>query len=192
MEKKLEDIADISTGVYEKATLSGDIHYLQAKHFDEQGRFHPNEAISPEILMDGRLAKHLLQEGDILLISKGNNNKACLYPTEVSPAVASSTFFVIRLLENEVLPEYLQWYLNTSFMQSTLSALSRGTQILSLSKKALAKARIRIPPVHRQKQILEARALWEKERALASELVELKEALYQKLLFDLVKSDTNA
>lgn len=192
MKRKLDDIAGISTGVFKKGSPSGTVFYLQAKHFDDYGRFHPDGVVSPEISMDDRLERHLLQEGDILLISKGDSNRACLYQTEVGPAVASSTFFVIRLRSNEVLPEYLQWYLNTSFLQSTLFALSRGTRILSLSKKALAKVEVSIPSIRQQEQILKAQALWEKERALTFELVELKGALYQNLLFNLTKSNTNA
>lgn len=189
---KLEDIADVSTGVYKKGSPDGNVYCLQAKHFDENGKFHQSVVIGPEINMDERLEKHLLQKGDIIIISKGESNRACLFQNEVSPAVASSIFFVIRLHHQDVLPEYLQWYLNTSFMQATLSGFSRGTQIRSLSKKALVKVEVRIPSIHRQKQILKVQQLWEKERALTFELMELKEALYQGFLFGLTKSNTNA
>ncbi|MCB9264787.1 MAG: restriction endonuclease subunit S [Lewinellaceae bacterium] len=192
MNKKLEDIAAISTGVFKKGSPSGTAYYLQAKHFDEYGRFHPEGIITPEISMDGRLRKHLLQDGDILLVSKGFSNKACLYPAEVGPALASSTFLVISVKDEGVYPEYIQWYLNTSAMQAILSSLARGTRIPSLSKKALAKVEVQIPSIQRQKQILEMQRLWEKERALTFELIELKEALYQGFLFDLTKSNTNA
>lgn len=189
MIKKLEDIANITTGVYEKAAATGDAFYLQSKHFDAQGRFQGDVIIQPEIFMDARLERHLLQEGDILLIAKGEYNRACLYNKEVSPAVASSTFFVIRLKDESVLPEYLQWYFNTAFMQSMFSSLSRGTQIASLSKKSVAQVEAPVPPVPQQKRILEIQGLWEKEQALASALLEQKGVFYQNLLLNLAKSN---
>ncbi len=189
MIKKLEDIANITTGVYEKAAASGDTFYLQSKHFDAQGKFLGDAVIQPEIFLDTRLERHLLQQGDILLIAKGDYNRACLYQKEASPAVASSTFFVIRLKDERVVPEYLQWYFNTAFMQSMFSSLSRGTQIASLSKKAVAQVEVANPPVPVQQRILEIQGLWEKERVLALALLEQKEVFYQNLLLNLSKSN---
>lgn len=191
MNKVIEDIASISTGVYQKVAPSGDTYYLQAKHFDESGRFLPDALLGPEVVLDDRLEKHRLKDGDILLMAKGESNKACLYRESIGRAVASSTFFVIRLEQKEVDPEYLQWYLNTSPVQSVLTGLSKGTHILSLSKKALMKVQVYVPSLERQKEILSIKALWEKEKQLTLELLECKHAYYQNLLLDLAKSDSN-
>jgi restriction endonuclease S subunit len=188
MYKKLEDIGRITTGVYEKGRPSGDTLYLQAKHFSEQGKFRSDSILSPEIHMDDRLEKHTLQDKDLLVTAKGESNRVCLYQSEIGQSVASSTFFVIRLQESSILPEYLQWYLNTSKMQSFLSSLSKGTHILSLSKKSLSKVKIEIPPLEQQQEVLNLQSLWETERKTTLELLEQKELFYQYMLLNLATS----
>lgn len=188
MQKRLEDIASITTGVYEKVHPSGDTLYLQGKHFDENGRIRGDMVMHPELQADERLGKHLLRDGDILLISKGESNRACLYQKDIGQAVASSTFFVIRLTESGLLPEFLQWYFNTGYMKEKFSGLSKGTQISSLSKKTLSEIEVDVPPLIKQKEMLETQRLWDKEKSLTIELLNLKDALYQKLLLNQAKS----
>lgn len=188
MQRKLEDIASITTGIYEKVHLSGDTFYLQGKHFDEYGRIRMDMMKQPELQADERLEKHLLKDGDILLIAKGESNRACLYQKEIGQAVASSTFFVIRLTEKGLLPEFLQWYFNTYYVQAIFSGLSKGTQISSLSKGTLSGIEVPMPPLKKQKEILETQRLWNKEKSLTTELLNFKDALYQKLLLNQAKS----
>ena len=188
MQKRLEEIATITTGVYEKVHPSGDTLYLQGKHFDEYGRIREDMIINPELQAEERLGKHLLRDGDILLIAKGESNRACLYQKEIGQAVASSTFFVIRLTERGLLPEFLRWYFNTYYMKELFSGLSRGTQISSLSKKTLSEIEVPVPPLKKQKEILEIQRLWEKEKSLTMDLLNLKDACYQKLLLNQAKS----
>ncbi|MBU6340107.1 MAG: restriction endonuclease subunit S [Bacteroidetes bacterium] len=188
MQKRLEDIASITSGVYEKVHPSGDTLYLQGKHFDAYGRIRRDMIMHPELQADERLGKHLLRDGDILLIAKGENNKACLYQKEIGQAVASSTFFLIRLTESGLLPEFLQWYFNTEYMKDMFSALSLGTQIASLSKKTLSEIEVPVPPLTKQKEMLEMQRLWDTEKALTTELLNLKDTLYQKLLLNQAKS----
>lgn len=188
MLKKISDIAHIATGIYEKGSPSGDTLYLQAKHFDYNGAFRRDAAVSPEINMERKFERHLLINGDILLNAKGDANKACLYKSEIGRAVASSTFFVIRILDPNILPEYLQWYFNTAYMQAQFSGLSRGTQILSISKKMLMEVVVQIPAVETQKRVLEVQLLWDKEKALTLELLEQKDSFYQTVQTKLTKS----
>lgn len=187
MQKKLEDIASITTGVYEKVHPSGDTLYLQGTHFNEYGRIRRDMPMRPELQADERLAKHLLKDGDILLIAKGENNRACLYQKEIGQAVASSTFFVIRLPEGPLLPEFLQWYFNTGYMKGMFAGLSKGTQISSLTKKTLSEIEIPMPLLKKQVEILETQRLWEQEKLLTTALLDLKDTLYQKLLLNQAK-----
>lgn len=186
MKFKLEDIASITTGVYGKTNPSGNTFYLQGKQFDEYGELQKDAILSPNILINGKLKKHLLKDGDLLIIAKGETNRVCYYSQEIGRAVASSTFFVIRLKKSEVLPKYLQWYLNTSKMQAVFYHLSKGTHILSLSKKSLAKVNIEIPSLAQQKEVLKLQSLWDIERNTTLELLNQKELLYQNLLINLV------
>jgi len=177
----LEEAGAITTGIYQKGDPTGDTLYIQAKHFDEHGKLRKDAVLTPEIQMTDRLSKHLLQDKDLLIIAKGTHNRACLYRSQMGPAVASSTFFVLRLKRSDLLPEFLQWYLNSPKMQKTLSNLSKGTHILSLSKKSLSKLKIEIPPLERQKAVLKLQSFWETERNTLLKLLEQKEYFYRTL-----------
>jgi restriction endonuclease S subunit len=122
-------------------------------------------------------------------VAKGENNRACLYQSKIGQAAASSTFFVVRLTAAGLLPEYLQWYLNTAYVQGILSGLSKGTQIASLSKKALADLEIPVPPLTTQREILETQRLVAKEKSITAELTQLKDKMYQRLLLNLAKTN---
>lgn len=185
--QKLSEIAKITTGVYAKPQPSGDTFYLQAKHFDRLGGFKADTALTPE-LSNERLQKHLLQSGDILLIAKGSNNIACLYPAKLKKAVASSIFFVIRLETDDLQPKFLQWYLNTPQMQHTLAGLSKGTHIPSISKKLLSQVEIPTPTVAQQTKILQAYDCWQNEKNKTLELLQLKETLYQNSFLQIIKT----
>jgi len=187
MKIKLIDIGTISTGIYEKTSPSGDTFYLQSQHFDEHGKFREDTVLNPEIYMESRLKKHVLQKGDLLVMAKGNNNRVCFYSGDIGPSVASSTFFVIRLKSKNVISEYLQWYLNTSKMQNVLSSMSKGSHILSLSKKSLSTIEINIPSIEMQQNVINIQSIWGQESALSHELLKQKKKYYEYLLLNLIK-----
>lgn len=189
MVRRLQDIVQIATGFYGKATLSGDTFYLQAKHFDEAGDFRPDAPLRPELDMGTKLQKHKLRDNDILLTAKGDHNKACFYRSDIGQAVACSTFFVLRPTDAKVMPRYLHWYLNTAYAQRQLSGLAKGTRIRSISKKLLLELEVQVPPQGVQSQILEVQKLWDRERALTMDLLGAKETLYQYMLLNLAASN---
>ncbi|MEM8527929.1 MAG: restriction endonuclease subunit S [Bacteroidota bacterium] len=186
---KLEDIANVTTGVYEKGIgLLGDTLYLQAKHFDRNGEFRMDAIINQEIISDKKLRRHILQDKDLLITAKGLNNRVCLYRSDIGQAVASSTFFVMRLHSTNILPEYVKWYFNTMRMQMFLSSLTKGTHILSLSKKSLLNVELEIPSLEKQEEVLKLQLCWDLERRITLDLLEQKEIFYQTLLLNLTKS----
>ena len=194
MKQPLHEIAQITTGVYQKEGSGSDVFYLQAKHFDEHGRLRQDASLTKGLALDKRLKRHLLKDGDILLVAKGVANRACLYEQQAGQAVASSTFFVIRLKEQSLMPGYLLWLLNTQYYQQLMQSLSKGTQVQSLSKKALASVEIPVPPLTEQRQIVEVAARWQRERDLTATLTEQKAIYYEHLLLNLAngKNKTNA
>jgi hypothetical protein len=137
----LKHITNIQTGVFAKPINEGEIVYLQAKHFDETGQL--ISFLHPDLLAENISGKHLLQQGDVLFAAKGTKNFAVWYESLPAghtgknlPAVASTSFFVIRLKENtidKVLPEYLAWYINQPVSQKFLKGNAMGTFIVSIS-----------------------------------------------------------
>jgi len=178
-------IATIQTGVFAKPIQNGEIVYLQAKHFDENGEL--IETLYPDLNSDNRIEKHLLQKGDVLFAAKGTKNFAAWYDDDSIPAVASTSFFVIRLHEKNVLPGYLTWFLNHPRTQLLLKTHARGTSIASISKAVLSDLEIPIPDIQKQKIILKIFKLRNKEKNLKQQIETLREKEIQHLLINAIK-----
>ncbi len=98
MKTALKHITNIQTGVFAKPLKEGEIVYLQAKHFDENGQL--ISFLHPDLLAESISGHHLLQAGDVLFAAKGTKNFAALYESKNLPAVAS-TFFLCNSVERK-------------------------------------------------------------------------------------------
>lgn len=180
----LGHIATIQTGVFAKTVPEGDVVYLQARHFDEHGEL--NAILHPDLKADNLTGKHLLRDGDVLFAAKGGKNFAAVYENHNQPAVASTTFFVIRLSGDTVLPQYLAWLLNNPSSQSFLKRNALGSSMVSISKAVLDELEIVVPSLHIQQCILEITRLGKKEKSILLKMAELRQTQIQKLINDAI------
>ncbi len=185
MKTTLKHITSIQTGVFAKPIQKGEIVYLQAKHFDENGEL--AEILYPDLEADSKIQKHLLKKGDVLFAAKGTRNFAAWYENEEVPAVASTSFFVIRLHDRNILPGYLTWFLNHPSTQSLLKGQARGSSIASISKAVLSELEIPVPNVQKQELILKIFKLRNKEKNLKQQIENLREREIQHLLINAIK-----
>ena len=185
MKAKLQHITSIQTGVFAKPVQKGEIVYLQAKHFDENGEL--AEKLYPDLDSNTKIEKHLLRKGDILFAAKGSKNFAAWYENDKIPAVASTSFFVIRLNDKNILPGYLTWFLNHPGTQILLKGQARGSSIASISKAVLSELEIPIPTVKKQELILRIFKLRNKEKNLKQQIENLREKKIQNLLINAIK-----
>lgn len=181
----LGHIATIQTGIFAKPIAEGEIVYLQAKHFDINGKL--NSILHPDLKQGNLTEKHLLGEGDILFAAKGTKNFAALYENEKQPAVASTSFFVIRIqggFRNKILPEFLVWLINHPNLQNFLKAKAIGTSIVSISKTVLEELEISIPNLQTQKAILKIKELRNTEIKLKQQIEILREKQIQQQIIN--------
>jgi len=184
----LKHITNIQTGVFAKPIKDGEIVYLQAKHFDENGQL--ISFLHPDLLAENISVNHLLKPGDILFAAKGTKNFAAWYESKNLPAVASTSFFVIRLKENtinKILPEFLAWYINQPVSQRFLKGNAMGTSIVSISKAVLEELEILIPDLQTQKAILIITHLRNSEKKLQHQIELLREKQIQQKIFNTLK-----
>jgi restriction endonuclease S subunit len=181
----LKHITSIQTGVFAKPIQKGEIVYLQSKHFDENGEL--AEILYPDLEADSKIQKHLLKKGDVLFAAKGTKNFAAWYESEAIPAVASTSFFVIRIHDRNILPGYLTWFLNHPSTQVLLKGQARGSSIASISKAVLSELEIPIPNVQKQELILRVFKLRNKEKNLKQQIENLREREIQHLLINAIK-----
>ncbi len=185
MKAVLKHITSIQTGVFAKPIQKGEVVYLQAKHFDESGEL--AETLYPDLDLDSKIEKHLLKKGDVLFAAKGSKNFAAWYENDELPAVASTSFFVIRLLDKNVLPGYLTWFLNHPDTQTLLKGQARGSSIASISKAVLSELEMPIPSIQKQELILRIFKLRNRERNLKQQIENLREIEIQNLLINAIK-----
>lgn len=185
MKTTLKDIATIQTGLFAKPIAKGDIVYLQAKHFSETGQLHT--ILHPDLKADNITEKHLLRTGDVLFAAKGTKNFAAVYENHNEPAVASTSFFVIRLLENKILPEFLVWFLNHPSTQKFLKGKAIGSSIVSISKSVLEDLEILIPDLQTQKAVLQITQLRNTEKCLQKKIESLREKQIQQQIINAIK-----
>lgn len=184
LKAKLSQIAEIKTGIFAKPGFEGEVVYLQVKHFDEFGEL--GSSLWADLKADGFTDKHLLKRGDILFAAKGTKNFAAVYERDF-PAVASTTFFVIRIRESKVLPEYLVWLFNNSVMQTFLKRHAIGSSIVSISKAVLKELEITVPSIEKQKQVLEISRLGKEEHNLRLKIAELRQHQIQQAINKAIK-----
>jgi len=184
----LKHIANIQTGIFAKPVTDGQIVYLQARHFDENGQL--VSTLHPDLKAENISDKHLLQHWDVLFAAKGTKNFAAWYESKNQPAVASTSFFVIRIQEsfqNKILPEFLAWYINQPVSQKFLKGKAMGTSMVSISKSALEELEIPIPDLETQKAILKITQLRNSEKILKCQIESLKEMQMQQQILNSIK-----
>lgn len=180
MKTTLDNIAEIKTGLFAKPESKGQVVYLQARDFDENGKL--LSELFPGLKNDESVKNHLLQPGDVLFAAKGTKNFATVYEIHNQTCVASTSFFVIRIKETKLLPDYLAWSLNHPDIQSHLKMKAKGTSIPSITKSVLEKVELSIPPVETQHLILEIIKLKEKEKTLKKRIDILKDQKVQQII----------
>jgi restriction endonuclease S subunit len=185
LKKDLKHIASIQTGLFAKPIAKGDIVYLQAKHFDEKGML--LSTLYPDLMLEGISDKHLLRNGDVLFAAKGSKNFAAIFEAHNAPSVASTSFFVLRITDKIILPQFLVWFLNHTSTQEILKRTARGTSIPSIRKTVLEELEISIPNIETQKAILKITNLRNTEKKLKKEIESLREKQIQQLIINSIK-----
>jgi len=184
MKRKITEIATVHSGIYAQSGVGRDLRYIQARHFDQESKL--SRIIIPELPLNEKTQRHLLQAGDILVSSKGGDYFAAEFEGEIGPAVASTTFLVLRLKGQDVLPQYLVWFLNHPQTQAWFETKSIGSAIQSISKGILETLEVPIPSIEVQHRVLRIHELRNKERLLRSRIEEQRERLIQQEIFNAI------
>jgi restriction endonuclease S subunit len=186
MEKKLKYISSIRYGVHHSPIHSGEVMYLQTKHFDSLGRL---DVVDSYLQLEANIGKVLLEDGDILLPAKGNRHFAWVYRSRYGLAVASSIFFVIKP-QDMILPDYLAAILNLPQNIIHFQKLSGGNTIPSFSKKELEEVDVPMIPLSMQEKIVEIDHVYTKELVLLDTLKEKIIVRFKSLIAQIAQQNS--
>lgn len=181
MINQLKDVSKITIGLYAKSKPNGQIYYLQGRDFDNYKQL--NSSIEPSLEWDTNINNHLLHEGDVIIAAKGFDYFAFTFKNEVSPAVASSMFIVLRKIDSaKVISDFMTWYINHPTTQSYLNASAKGTSIQSINKKTIEELEIPLPDLKTQQLIIDAAQLVKEEKITRERITILKDQLLNQQL----------
>ncbi len=184
MKKKaiLKEIAIMQSGIYMKTDSEGEIGYLQVKDVNPESQL--DYAQIATVMNTGISDKHWLKNGDLLFAAKGASNYCILYKGTERSTVASSSFIIIRLITDDVLPEFLCCFLNTPSILGMLRNAAVGTGIQVIPQSVVGEIRLDIPSIEVQKLVVEMDQLRKESEYIRSEINKLKQSLQDQLLMD--------
>ena len=123
-----------------------------------------------------------MQYGDILFSCKGTRNIAALYRESYGTCVASSTFFIIRVSNENILPEYLAIVLHEAQKSSYFKNNFSGSTVQSIPKNILEDYKITIPPLEQQQKIIGLYELHKEQITIYDNLKDKKSQLINRFI----------
>jgi hypothetical protein len=185
----LATIAEIFSGytfrTQLKADPEGDTHVIQFRDVQDFRQINPS---SPVRIKARKIpARHFLTPYDVLFLAKSQYNYAIPYEPTFQQAAASSMFLILRVKDEQLHPHYLAWYLNQNPAQNFLKNRAAGTYIRNIPKKDLGELPVPIPPIDKQKSIVDINRLQNEETRLAREITRKRQQLVQQQLLNSIE-----
>lgn len=178
----LKELAEILSGVYEKADPDGEIAFLQTKDCTDT----VVTKYASRVLQTPKMKKNLLQDGDVLFAAKGGNYSSVVFRQQ-EKAVASTSFFVIRLKSPAVTPEYLCWFLRQPSVMAYFKTCQAGSAAQIVHKPVVENMEIPVPSLKEQEIIVAIASLAKKEMELQQAISKKKLSIVQQLLMNKIK-----
>lgn len=184
MNRKLKDIAHVFSGIYRQELPVGDTLYLQVKDFATASSLNVRH---PSLLKQEGLQKHLLEDKDVLFAAKGTSNFCVVYHPDMGPAVASTSFLILRTFTDEVLPEYLCWFINLPQTLKSLQTQAVGSSIPLITKDMLVNITVAVPPRDIQNKVIALSRMQQLSTQLKHQIADKQDQLYNLLLINAIK-----
>ena len=173
----LQDIAETRLGYSFRAAVTnapdGDVAVVQIKNV------HPQRGIDWSALantsLTGRKKPDWLQPGDVLFAARGSRNIAVCVGEVPGKAVCAPQFYLVRIRDSAVLPEYLAWYINEAPAQRYLAQSAEGTLVTSIRRAVLEALPVPVPGVERQQIIAHLATAARHEKLLTEQLIRNRE-----------------
>lgn len=179
---------DISAGYSFRSKIEddpqGDLKVIQLKDFNDDYTAIGQECF--KVSSEGIKHKYILNTGDILFISKGQNNNAVTFSKAnlKGPYIASSNLYVISVDPQKANPEYIAWYINQPPVQNYIKQNLTGTYTPTVNRKVVENIPLQLPSIEEQSKIAALGALAITEKTLRAQILGLRELLINNQLLN--------
>lgn len=178
---RLSDIVGIQWWVYKRSWKWKDVVLLNANDFDDYWGL--KDTLMPTLTFEDCPQKHILQDSDILLVTKGSRFLSALYRSSFWPCIASTSFLVLRIKQNiDILPQYLSILMNEALQSRYFKNRTRGSVLFSLQRKDVSEYRISIPSLQKQQTIIHIYHQHKQQKNIYVELINKKHHLIHSLI----------
>lgn len=186
--KKIKDIFEITRGFSFKQAVKhnslGDVFVVQAGNIKESMDIDHEEMI--KIKSSEVQTKAIVREGDVILSSRGNL-RAGIADERLDKAIASASTFILRVVDKEVLPEYVAAYFNSQLGQADLKRASLSISITALSTTALMELKIPLPDIDGQELFVKMYKNKVKQKELLVKKIEIVEEALEGAIKKIIK-----
>lgn len=189
--KNMKSLASISSGHPLRGSVDslpqGEVTVVQMRDVLTAHTINWNSAAKVEL--PTKREPDWLQDGDIILSTRGTNNYAALVSSPPPQAVAAPSFFVLRIKpKTSVLPGFLCWLLNQPPARLYFQRSATGSYILNLRRSVVEDMTVMVPPVERQHLISELFWMSAEEQQAMEKLIENRQRQLEALASDLYQS----
>lgn len=184
MRLKIKEIAEIQIGYQFRRKIesnpNGTHQVIQIRDFDENRNLR-SEGIS-KVTLEQPVERYLVKKGDVLFLARGHRNFAISIKETLEETIAASYFFIIKLKNKNIHPDYLSWFIDQVPAQEYLHNLARrGSHMPVVPKTVFENMKIDVPDLDTQKKIVELNRLLEKEWGLLQGLQEKSSLLVRSI-----------
>jgi len=188
---KLNEVASVQSGYHSRLRiepLEDGSHFLfQARDVDVHSlNYRADTLIRFSPVMSRK--DWILKMGDILFMARGTRNFSIQLKQIPDAVLAAACFFIVRAMNEVVVPGYLCWYLNQAPVEQYLGRHSgRGVHMPVVRRSVLENIEVPVPSLEIQQKIMQIDELMREEQDLLSRLTEERKKLVTKACFQAVK-----
>lgn len=185
MKIELSKIVSIQSGFSFRIRLesmeTGLVAVIQMKDLTSTNQVCCDELVKVD--MDTPKGHHLVRPGDLIFRSRGLTSTSALLVDDPGVAVLAAPLLRIRVTNNSILPEYLNWYISQPPAQSYFASCAEGTALKMISKQSLENLEVIVPSIARQQLVVEMASMAAEEQRILKTLTEKrKQYISSKLL----------
>jgi len=173
-------------------SLSGNVKTIRGTDINKKGEI-KYEQVPLALLDEEIITQHKLRENDIIMITTADCGLTGVFHNQKIPFIPSA--YAVRIkLNNQLLPQYFKYFMQSQFALSQVKKFARKGTISNLPASDILKFSMPLPPIGEQKKIIEILNIVDEKLALLNTkkhfYSELKLGLMQQLLSGKMRVNT--
>lgn len=152
---KLGEVLELQNGyAFKSKEYSQDGFFLMRITNVQQGYISAHNPKYIQIASASKLAKFILEEGDILVSLTGDMGRVGVIREEHLPAALNQRVARVQSVDASLDSHFLFHYLNSAIFRNQVEALGKGAAQANVSTKEILEITLELPPLAEQKRIV--------------------------------------